>query len=151
VHLPVGEQSQQPRAAGGAQLIGLLATSYPLARNWAIMSWPSVRLPPGDSIGRKKSRPPPSRTSGSSARYWSTMPWLSPRVRTCTLNAAGLASQMAVVVTSPIRLPAALAASMRVPTGWPSGPTPTEPLRVLTPVPIAVPAAAESVTSASKG
>ena len=61
-------------------------------------------------------------------------------------KAAGVASVIAAVLTTPVAMPAALAMSRIETSGMPVPSTPTAPFIVLTPVAKAVAAAAELVT-----
>src|SRR4051812_17257088 len=89
-------------------------------------------------------------TSGLvSSMYWRAISLSRPRPDTCAANEAGVASVTWAVVTRPVARPRSRAASSTVRTRRPSGATPTAPLTVLTPVAMAVPAAAESVTGSS--
>src|SRR5262245_55898376 len=51
----------------------------------------SFRFAPSAPLGRKLARPPPISTSGSAAKYCSTMRSYSPRRRTWATMAAGVA------------------------------------------------------------
>ena len=63
----------------------------------------------------------------------------------CAANPAGVAWLNGTDVTTPVALPSASARSVRFSSTAPSGPMPTVPLVVFTPVASAVAAAAESV------
>src|SRR5688572_11536089 len=67
------------------------------------------------------------------------------RFGTCATNAAGVASVTLDVATIPVAQPIFFAASRTVSRGCESGPTPTAPLNVLTPIEYAVAPAALSV------
>ena len=69
-------------------------------------------------------RPPPRSTSAvRSVACWSAIECCKSRWRTCELNAAGVASVSEDVTTSPVLMPFALAASIKVAHGRSSGVT----------------------------
>ena len=79
--------------------------------------------------------------------YWRATSLWSARCGTCAAKAAGVASVIWQVLTSPTDRPEALASSRMVVRSCPLRSIETEPLSVFTPVAMAVAAAAESVTN----
>ena len=81
--------------------------------------------------------------------YWRAISLCSSLSATWAPNDARVASVTWLLLTSPVAFPAFPARSNTVGTGFSSASMPTAPLNVLTPVAMAVPPAAESVTNAS--
>ena len=81
--------------------------------------------------------------------YWRAILLCRSRFSTWAPKEAGVASVTWLLVTSPVAIPALSALSSTVGTGFSSASMPTAPLKVLTPLAMAVPPAAESVTKYS--